>query len=149
MILYEDKTIDTTHCRYMCHYSLFLDLLHMEKYFYTKLGNKITIGVHMYDPTYYTPSREAVDIWKAAYGVEHSTYLNSFKYSEIYHAYSQLNDMMTISKRASIQMSAALRNHLRAVERNRYFGRFIKISYGFPNKTGSSPTICRARPART
>lgn len=95
---------------------MFLDLLHVRKNMGSKLGATKEIGLSLYERALHAPSRSAVDEIVAGYGDVQRQYLSKFHRSEIYKAYSCLQDSIVTSQGAESQMSASLRNHIRSFE---------------------------------
>lgn len=115
-IVDQEKSIDCAYRREMEHASLFLDALHVKKNMSPLLGSNRAAGVSLYERALYAPSKAEVDSIKEQYGLKQSTYLSRFRDSELYRAYSPLQDLITTSQGAESQMSASLRNRIRSVE---------------------------------
>lgn len=115
-IVDQEKSIDSAYRSTMDHAELFLDMLHVKKNMGPKLGPEKSTGLSLFERAVRAPSRTQVDALKAQYGPKQKAYLSKFADSEIYRAYSNLQDLIFTSQGAESQMSAALRNNIRSVE---------------------------------
>ncbi|PXF49625.1 hypothetical protein BWQ96_00503 [Gracilariopsis chorda] len=70
----------------------------------------------LYNKAVHAPTREMVDGIVALCEPNQLDYLSKFPKSQLYRAYSSLEDWTTTSQGAEIQMAAALPNLIRAVE---------------------------------
>ena len=104
---------------------MFLDPLHVRKNMGVKLGATKAIGFSLYERAMHAPSRPAVDAIVAGYTEARKQYLGKFEPSEIYNAYSRLEDTIVTSQGAESQMSASLRNHIRSVEPQKMINKVV------------------------
>lgn len=86
----------------------------MKKKLGPKLGVGKAMGLHLYEQVVHGPTREAVDDIRRQFMLVMLEYLGRFKYSELYRATSCWTKLTTTSQGAEIQMSASLKNRLRA-----------------------------------
>ncbi|PXF48448.1 hypothetical protein BWQ96_01617 [Gracilariopsis chorda] len=81
-----------------------------------KVGAERNMAAGLYNKAVHAPTREMVGGIVALYGPNQLDYLSKFPKSQLYRAYSSLEDLKTTTQGAESQMAAALRNHIRAVE---------------------------------
>ena len=92
-----------------------------------RLGSNKGIGIRLYERAVYAPSREQVYALKAEFSATQKAYLDRFKESEVYRAFSSLEDLITTSQGAESQMSADLRNNIRSVEPQKMLLRVVLL----------------------
>lgn len=115
-IVDQEKSIDLSYRSHMKEASLFLDKHHVKKNMLPKVGTEKAAAADLYERALRAPSREAVDALKELYGRKTKEYLSKFDDSELYRAYSALQDLVVTSQGAESSMSAALRTQIRSVE---------------------------------
>lgn len=115
-IVDQEKSIDTAYRKVMERAKLFLDPLHVKKNMGPKLGSEKAVGLSLYERAVRAPSQAEVDNLVAEYPEAQRLYLGKFPKSELYRAYSSLEDMHVTSQGAECEMAASLRNHIRCVE---------------------------------
>jgi hypothetical protein len=94
----------------------FLDERHVVKNSSPHLGNERATGLLLYKRALRAPSKARVDDLVQQYGPRQKDYMDKYKLSELYKAYSGLEDLVVTSQGAESSMNAALKNNIRNVE---------------------------------
>lgn len=115
-IVDQEKSIDSSYKSIMHNAKLFLDMLHVKKNMAPALGAEKAIGIALYEKACRAPTRALVDGFKVQYKPKQRAYLAKFEDSELYRAYSFLEDTIFTSQGAESQMSSSIRNCIRSVE---------------------------------
>lgn len=138
-IVDQEKSIDCAYREVFKEAKMFLDPLHVKKNMGAKLGANKVLGLSLYERALLAPSRAKVDEIIEQYGEQQRKYLDKFDKSELYKAYSNVEDCIVTSQGAESQMSASLRNHIRCVEPQKMLKTVVLTQRsGFLNRKSAS-----------
>lgn len=115
-LLHQKKCIRKAYEHVFDNVKLFLDPVHVKRKLGDRLGAKKAVGLCMYDSAVWAPTKAAVEGIIRDYSSVRKEYLNTFPKSELFRAYSHLEDTFVTSPGAESQMVRSLREHIRAVE---------------------------------
>ena len=116
-IVDQEKSIDRAYRECLQHARIFLDPIHVKKNLGAKLeGAEKAIGLQLYEKAVRAPTVEMVNDIRSRYSVAQRNHPGRFDDSELYLAFSNLQDLVRTSQGAEGQMAAALRNNIRSVE---------------------------------
>lgn len=134
-IVDQEKSIDSAYKDVFQNAKMFLDPMHVRKNMGSALGASRAVGISLYDKALYAPTEAAVDEVVARYSETQAKYLGRFKRSELYRAYSSLDDTIVTSQGAESQMSSSIRNCVRTVEPQKMLQKVVLLHRaGFLNR---------------